>query len=129
VGRSSVRRRTLGGGADNSALYERYRTDAAAICTQHVSMARTPVTAAKYGDNQLLAKAATGIFVAFEENIDAIFANAAVFDWGLPALARKRLFFMNAQLSPAFVATGDFDLGGMLAMLEAKQLEIGAQWV
>ena len=36
---------------------------------------------------------------------------------------------MNAQLSPAFVASGDFDLGGMLAMLEAKQLEIGAQWV
>ena len=71
----------------------------------------------------------SGIFVAFEENIDAIFANAAAFDWGLPALARKRLFFMNAQLSPAFVATGDFDLGGMLAMLEAKQLEIGAQWV
>ncbi len=71
----------------------------------------------------------SGIFVAFEENIASIFANAAAFDWGLPALARKRLFFMNAQLSPAFVATGDFDLGGMLAMLEAKQLEIGAQWV
>jgi circadian clock protein KaiC len=70
-----------------------------------------------------------GIFVAFEENIDAIFTNAAAFDWNLPALTRKRLFFMNAQLSPAFVATGDFDLGGMLAMLEAKQTEIGAQWV
>ncbi|HEV7606701.1 MAG TPA: circadian clock protein KaiC [Steroidobacteraceae bacterium] len=71
----------------------------------------------------------SGIFVAFEENIEAIFTNAAAFDWGLPALARKRLFFMNAQLSPAFVATGDFDLGGMLAMLEAKQNEIGAEWV
>jgi circadian clock protein KaiC len=71
----------------------------------------------------------SGIFVAFEENIDAIFANAAAFDWGLPALARKRLFFMNAQISPAFATTGDFDLGGMLAMLEAKQLEIGARWV
>jgi circadian clock protein KaiC len=70
-----------------------------------------------------------GIFVAFEENIAAIFANAATFDWGLPSLARKRLFFMNAQLSPAFVSTGDFDLGGMLAMLEAKQLEIDAQWI
>jgi circadian clock protein KaiC len=70
-----------------------------------------------------------GIFVAFEEDIDAIFANAAAFDWNLPALARNRLYFMNAQLSPAFVGTGDFDLGGMLAMLEAKQLEIGAQWV
>lgn len=70
-----------------------------------------------------------GIFVAFEENIAAIFANAAAFDWGLPSLTRKRLFFMNAQLSPAFVAAGDFDLGGMLAMLEAKQIEIGAQWV
>jgi len=71
----------------------------------------------------------SGIFVAFEENIDSILANAAAFDWGLPALARKRLLFMNAQLSPAFVAAGDFDLGGLLAMLEAKQQEIGAQWV
>ena len=70
-----------------------------------------------------------GIFVAFEENIDAIFANTGAFDWRLGGLARNRLFFMNAQLSPAFVATGDFDLGGMLAMLEAKQIEIGAQWV
>ena len=70
-----------------------------------------------------------GIFVAFEEDIAAIHANAASFDWGLPSLARKRLHFMDAQLSPAFVATGDFDLGGMLAMLEAKQLEMGAQWV
>ncbi len=70
-----------------------------------------------------------GIFVAFEEDVTAIFANVANFDWNLASLARKRLFFMNAQLSPAFVASGDFDLGGMLAMLEAKQLEIGAQWV
>jgi circadian clock protein KaiC len=70
-----------------------------------------------------------GIFVAFEENIAAIFANAAAFDWRLPSLSRKRLFLMNAQLSPSFVAAGDFDLGGMLAMLEAKQLEMGAQWV
>ncbi|HEU4780573.1 MAG TPA: circadian clock protein KaiC [Steroidobacteraceae bacterium] len=70
-----------------------------------------------------------GIFVAFEENIDAIFTNAAAFDWGLPALERKHLFFMNAQLSPSFISTGDFDLGGMLAMLEAKQVEIGAKWV
>jgi circadian clock protein KaiC len=70
-----------------------------------------------------------GIFVAFEENIDAIFANSAAFDWQLTSLARNRLFFMNAQLTPSFIATGDFDLGGMLAMLEAKQLEMGAQWV
>jgi circadian clock protein KaiC len=70
-----------------------------------------------------------GIFVAFEENIDAIFANVAAFDWPLTKLVRNRLFFMNAQLSPAFVGAGDFDLGGMLAMLEAKQQEMGAQWV
>jgi circadian clock protein KaiC len=70
-----------------------------------------------------------GIFVAFEENIDAIFANAAGFDWGLHALSPHRVFFVNAQLSPSFVTSGDFDLGGMLAMLEAKQLEMGAQWV
>ncbi|MEO8018059.1 MAG: circadian clock protein KaiC [Pseudomonadota bacterium] len=70
-----------------------------------------------------------GIVVAFEEDISAIMANTASFGWRLPALAKRNLFFMNAQLSPTFVQSGDFDLGGMLAMLDAKQEEIDARWV
>ena len=63
-----------------------------------------------------------GIFVAFEETLAAIFANVEGLrlELALPWSA-EQLFFMDAQPSPAFVATGDFDLGGMLAALEARR--------
>ncbi|HEV8259281.1 MAG TPA: circadian clock protein KaiC [Burkholderiales bacterium] len=70
-----------------------------------------------------------GIFVAFEENTRQIIANAASFDWGLPALAGNKLFFLDAKLSPEVVQSGEFDLTGMLAMLKAKKEEIGAKWI
>jgi len=70
-----------------------------------------------------------GIFVAFEESPCHIVANAASFDWGLPALARDKLFFLDANLSPEVVHSGEFDLSGMLAMLKAKKEEIGAKWI
>lgn len=70
-----------------------------------------------------------GIFVAFEEHPERILENAATFDWRLPALAKDGIFFLNAQLSPTVVQSGDFDLGGMLAILEAKKREFGAQWI
>jgi circadian clock protein KaiC len=70
-----------------------------------------------------------GIFVAFEESPQQILANAAGFDWDLPTLLRKTLFFMDANLSPDVVQSGEFDLRGMLAMLKAKKEEIGARWI
>jgi circadian clock protein KaiC len=70
-----------------------------------------------------------GIFVAFEESADQIFTNTAPFNWRLPAMARHALFFLNARLSPTVVQSGDFELSGMLAMLEAKRQEIGARWI
>ena len=68
-----------------------------------------------------------GIFVAFEESTAEIIANAAGFDWGLPALARNKLFFLDAHLSPEVVQSGEFDLRGLLAILKAKKEEIGAR--
>jgi circadian clock protein KaiC len=70
-----------------------------------------------------------GIFVAFEEGADEIFANAATFGWHLPALAMSSLFFFDARLSPAVVQSGDFELSGMLAILAAKKQELGAGWI
>jgi circadian clock protein KaiC len=69
-----------------------------------------------------------GLFVAFEESASQISANAAVFDWRLPRLRRK-LFFLDARLSPEVVHSGEFDLSGMLAMLKAKKDELGATWI
>jgi len=69
-----------------------------------------------------------GIFVAFEESSQQIIANAASFDWDLPGL-KKKILFMDAQLSPDVVQSGEFDLRGLLAMLKAKKEEIGARWI
>ena len=70
-----------------------------------------------------------GIFVAFEENDKEIIANAATFGWDLPALQKRKLFFLNAHLSPAVMQSGTFDLTGMLAILKAKQREMRATWI
>src|ERR1700732_3093472 len=70
-----------------------------------------------------------GIFVAFEERPHQIIANAAGFKWDLPALLKRQLFFMDANLSPDIVQSGEFDLRGMLAMLKAKKEESGARWI
>ncbi|MDP9139895.1 MAG: circadian clock protein KaiC [Pseudomonadota bacterium] len=71
----------------------------------------------------------TGIFVAFEEKSKQIIADASGFEWDILALARKDIFFMDAQLSPEVVRSGEFDLTGMLAMLKAKKEAMGAQWI
>jgi circadian clock protein KaiC len=43
------------------------------------------------------------LFVAFEENPHQIIANTATFGLDLPALVRKKLFFLDAYLSPDVV--------------------------
>src|SRR6187455_968459 len=65
-------------------------------------------------------KKEASIFVAFEESTQQIIANAATFGWDLPALAKKKLFFLDARLSPEVVQSGEFDLIGMLTGLHAK---------
>src|ERR1700681_3427061 len=70
-----------------------------------------------------------GIFVAFEESTRQIVANAATFGWDLPGLAKKKLFFLDAQLSPEIVKSGEFDLRGVLALLQVKAKEIHAKRV
>lgn len=68
-----------------------------------------------------------GLFVAFEESTDQIIANAATFGWNLPALEKKKLFFLDARLSPDVVKAGEFDLVGMLSVLRAKAEDIDAK--
>jgi circadian clock protein KaiC len=80
---------------------------------------------------QTLVNAATrakqaGIFVAFEESTTRIVANAATFGWDLPALQKKRVFFLDARLTPDVVTAGAFDLAGMLGVLEHKARELRA---
>lgn len=79
--------------------------------------------------NAVRQQGACGIFVAFEESPSQIIANCSTFDWGLASLTPRKLFIMDAHLSPTLVKAGEFDLVGMLAMLAAKKQEIGAQWI
>ena len=73
---------------------------------------------------------APGIFVAFEENVDGILANAQSFvGWNLGQLRKKGLHFLNAHLSPDVVRAGDFDLSGLLVAVEAKAREMGAKQI
>jgi circadian clock protein KaiC len=74
-------------------------------------------------------KSEPGLFVAFEESTQQIVANAATFGWDLPGLTKKKLFFLDARLSPDVVKAGEFDLLGMLNFLQAKADEIHAKRV
>jgi circadian clock protein KaiC len=71
----------------------------------------------------------SGIFVAFEERGREVIANAATFDWGLPALVEHSIYILDAQLSPTIIQSGDFDLSGILAILKAKKEQMNARWV
>jgi circadian clock protein KaiC len=68
-----------------------------------------------------------GIFVAFEESSRRLIANAAKFGWDLPALQRKKLFFLDAHPKADLIQSGSFDLAGMLGTLAAKAEEMGAK--
>ena len=45
------------------------------------------------------------------ETASEIIANSATFGWNVAALAKKKLFFLDARLSPDVVRAGAFDLG------------------
>ena len=70
-----------------------------------------------------------GLFVAFEESPAQIIANAATLGWDLAGAAKKRLHFLDARLSPEVVKAGDFDLVGMLTLLQLQAEKSGAKLV
>jgi circadian clock protein KaiC len=70
-----------------------------------------------------------GIFVAFEESSERVTTNASKFGWDLVELQKKKLFFLDAQPTADLIQSGTFDLGGMLAALEAKARDIKAKRV
>ena len=68
-----------------------------------------------------------GIFVAFEERSKSIIANASTFGWNIPDLVDKKLFFLDARMDHDVVASGNFDLLGLLTSIKAKADEMGAK--
>jgi circadian clock protein KaiC len=70
-----------------------------------------------------------GIFVAFEEHARRVSANAETFGWDMSYLEKEQLYFVDACLRPDVVKAGEFDLTGLLAALEAKAREMGAELI
>ncbi len=70
-----------------------------------------------------------GILVAFEERADQIVANAATLGWNIPALAAKKLFFVDANLSSRVDAAAEIDLTKELNLLRAYVREAGTKYI
>ncbi len=71
-----------------------------------------------------------GIFVTFEESADRIRRNARTLGWDLDALEKSgQLFIMHAEVPRDMVLAGEFDIGGLLAILGGKTDELGARSV
>ncbi|MEJ2726369.1 MAG: circadian clock protein KaiC [Deltaproteobacteria bacterium] len=69
-----------------------------------------------------------GIFLTFEETGASIRQNALTFGWDLPSLEQAGKFFlMEGQIDPEVVLSGDFNVKGLLATLEAKAKAMEAQ--
>lgn len=70
-----------------------------------------------------------GIFVAFEQDPVTVRSDAASFDWELDTLPEGALTFIDARPNLATVRVGEFDIGGMLALLEVQIRAVGARMV
>jgi circadian clock protein KaiC len=68
-----------------------------------------------------------GIFVAFEERADQLCADAASLGWDLAALRDQQVFFLDAHLPESVILGGEFDLVGLLALLDRKIEQTGAR--
>ena len=67
------------------------------------------------------------LFVTFEENGESIRENAATLGWDLKELERQgSLFLLDARVDPETAVSGQFNLKGLLSVLDAKTRAMGA---
>lgn len=69
------------------------------------------------------------VFVAFEETPGQILENAQSFGWDVAALDPEGLIFIDAQPDLDLIRSGEFDIAGLLAVLEHKAVRRGATTV
>ncbi len=71
---------------------------------------------------------APGIFVTFEERAEAVRKNTLTLGWDLAPLEKKgKLFLFGAHVDPQAAISGDFNVKGVLAILEGKAKSMGAK--
>ena len=68
-----------------------------------------------------------GVFVTFEERAEAIRLNAAAMGWDLAALEQAgKIAIIEARLPGGEIVAGDFDIQGLLAIVDGHVQRIGA---
>lgn len=70
-----------------------------------------------------------GLVVGFEETAREIRQNLAAFDWDLEAQLDNKLHLMEAPVIDEVFDAEGFDIGGLLASVEARVEQVGARWV
>jgi circadian clock protein KaiC len=71
-----------------------------------------------------------GVFLTFEEQAEAVRRNALTMGWDLAALERERkLLVLGPSVPTDAVQSGEFDLGGVLAILGGQIRALGARRV
>jgi len=69
-----------------------------------------------------------GIFVTFEERAEAVRRNTLTLGWDLASLEKKgKLFLFGAHVDPQATISGDFNVKGLLAVVEGKAKSMGAR--
>ncbi|HSL16701.1 MAG TPA: circadian clock protein KaiC [Methylomirabilota bacterium] len=69
-----------------------------------------------------------GLFISFEERAEALAANAGTLGWDLPALeAEGVLTIVDAPPPWPAARSGDFDIQGLLAIIEGQVARLGAR--
>lgn len=72
-------------------------------------------------------KGEPGIFVTFEERAEAVRRNTLSLGWDLAPLEKEGKFFLfGAHVDPQAAISGDFNVKGLLAILEGKTKSMGA---
>ncbi|HUU27667.1 MAG TPA: circadian clock protein KaiC [archaeon] len=71
-----------------------------------------------------------GIFITFEESAAAVRNNARTLGWDLEKLEKEgRLFLMEGRVNSRVILSGDFNLKGLLAIIEGQARTMGARRV
>ena len=69
-----------------------------------------------------------GIFVTFEERAEAVRRNTLTLGWDLASLEKRgKLFLFGAHVDPQAAISGDFNVKGLLAIMEGKAKSMGAR--
>jgi len=64
-----------------------------------------------------------GIYVSFEEHPDHLIGNVAGFGWDMDSLVNRKLWLVDGRPKPDALQSGKYDIGGLLAVLEAMALK------